>query len=77
MKPEAEIRRHLEDLRTCVQIPCACAGGRHEMKCLIGAKMMTATIETLEWALGENPGMDELVEHLAKGAADFRLENNQ
>ena len=54
MKTEAEIRRHMQDLLICKDKPCGCAGMAHEIKCVIGGKMMEASAIVLSWVLGED-----------------------
>lgn len=71
MKDEAEIRAHRDALRVCMAMPCRCNGTAHELDCLVGREMMTATVGTLSWALGENPDMQGLVDELGHDAAAY------
>jgi hypothetical protein len=68
MKTEAEIRRHLANLRVCQQSPCGCKGTDHEEECRKGGLMMEAVIMNLAWALGEAPELDEHVAMIEKDA---------
>ena len=76
MKPETEIRRHRDNLRTCSQAHCGCAGTQHALECHIGGKMMIAVIETLSWALGEAPEMQEHVDRLQRDAKRTKAGEN-
>lgn len=69
MRDEAAIRRHLENLKWARASPCGCRGTVHEFQCRCGAKMIEATIKTLEWALGDNDDIGELVERMAADRA--------
>jgi hypothetical protein len=76
MKPEAEIRSHIESLRTCQQIPCGCKGTAHAHECIAGGKMMKAVEMSLLWALGENPAHEEMVADLRRAADDYKTSLN-
>lgn len=73
MKPAAEIRAHLANLRTCLKVPCTCKG-THALECRIGGTSMAAVIDALAWTLDENESMNRLVEHYAAEAARLRME---
>lgn len=62
MKSEKEIRSHLNDLIAARKIACGCAGTAHEWQCVVGGKMMGAVIGTLQWLLGENEELQEMVD---------------
>lgn len=72
MRREEAIRRHLDDLRWAYAQPCGCAAAGHRFECEQGARMMAASIKTLEWVLGENDDIGGTVEKLA--AAHARAE---
>jgi hypothetical protein len=70
MKTKQEIRQHLDDLLTCSKMPCSCAGTEHEARCIIGGRMMEATINTIQWILGENNGLQNMVNRMS--SAEYR-----
>lgn len=76
MKTEQEIRQHLEDLKTCLRMPCNCAQPGHAISCHVGGKMISACAETLSWILGEKPAFQATVDRMHKDAAQFRAEQN-
>jgi hypothetical protein len=70
VKSEAEIRKHLNDLRKCLNKPCGCAETGHAFECEIGGAIMQANIELPAWVLNENGDMDRVVEVMAAGARE-------
>jgi hypothetical protein len=64
VKTADEIRRHRDDLRVAMSMPCKCAGTRHAEKCVRGGCMMKAVEETLSWVLGENDGLQRMVDRM-------------
>ncbi len=62
MKTEKEIRAHRDNLLDCLKKPCKCAAEGHAFECTEGGLMMRANAILLSWVLGENEGMDALVE---------------
>ena len=71
MKTEAELRAYINDLKFLLRLPCDCQGTRHATECHEGRLMMTHSIATLTWALGESKEADVLVENTAKMAAEI------
>lgn len=70
MKPEAEIRRHRDNLRLMIVQPCACRGTGHQPQCAFGHALMQHSIDVLSWTLGECNEMESLVEHFEHESAD-------
>jgi hypothetical protein len=72
MKTEAEIRRHRDNLRTCLSADCACADTGHSDECRLGKEMMIAVIGMLSWILGEAPEADRLIGVMDESARRIR-----
>ncbi len=76
MRSVKEIQAHIRDLRICAdprKVPCRCSGIAHDLDCQCGSRMMLATANALEWALGEKNGE---YEHIVEDCAQVAVEAN-
>lgn len=71
MKSEAEIRKYLADLKTGDTNLCICN------RCLVVRPCRKVTMDHLAWVLGDNDGLEQVVEQTASDAAHARLEGRQ
>lgn len=69
MKTEHEIRKHMKDLLKGSKVPCECGGTNHELKCIVGGRMMATAAGVLAWVLEENFDYDRTVEEMAADLA--------
>lgn len=72
-KSDAEIRRHCEDLKVAMAMPCDCPKGdlRDHEKCIRGGQFMKVAYLNLMWALGENESHQKTVEGLRRKVDDY------
>jgi hypothetical protein len=74
MKTEAEIRRHLENLKLARPLPCGCAESRHSIECAVGGRIMDAMLNQLEWVVGDNEALQPYVDHISASLDQVRRE---
>lgn len=72
MKTEAEIRKHIANLKVAQRMPCGCAGTEHASKCRTGALMMEVAIRNLGWVIGIEPDLDRQVEQMDKDVKEYK-----
>jgi hypothetical protein len=75
MKSREEIRRHRDDLRIAMDMPCGCDSNGHADDCFRGLMMMKSTESTLSWVLGENDDLQGMVDRMARDVVAFRRQN--
>lgn len=75
MKTEQEIRAHRNDLRTAQMLPCDCDAGGCSGACVTGRYMMAATEAALSWVIGENDGLQWMVDEIAKEVKEAKESN--
>lgn len=75
MKSKADILAHVNNLRVAINMPCECEGTAHAEQCIRGMYMMKAVIQTLLWAVGDNEGMQPMIDKMAKDVVAFKRVN--
>lgn len=66
MKDEKWVREYLAALRKARNSPCDCSGA-HRIGCMIGGRMMDASLETLLVVLGESPDGERVANAIMEG----------
>lgn len=54
MKTVEQIRRRIAEFEAVKDVPCGCAGTKHEQACKSGEACASAAIDAMMWVLGES-----------------------